>query len=174
MNGLKDKQILLITVTVLTVLTVIAVLLSNLLDWGSDTFKKFGLGGVLAEIISLFVLLVRNSIRPKQINIYLTIPENLQQAISDINWDHGNCFVVVGDKKEKIRLVKTGVGPGFQVFFSEELSGKISESDIIEFELKDEKSNKWRVGPFYLYERTRILEYLGPNLANNLTQLNYD
>jgi hypothetical protein len=167
---MKDQKLLLYTITVLTVLTVIAVLFSNLFEFGDLGFRKWGLAAVLAEIIGLFVLIVKTSFKQKQINIFFAVPDNLHYYANNLSWDNNCCFIILGERKEKIKLTKTDIGPSFKVHFSADILCQLMEFEIFEFELKELNGNKWRVGPFNLYDRTRNLECL----ETNLTNANYD
>lgn len=163
---MRNQKILLYTVAGLTILTTLSVLLSNLFGLGNPAFNKFGLASVLAEIIGLFVIIVRSSFKGKEITIFLAVPENHSGAII---WDSENCFLISGQQREKIRLTTPGIGPGFRVHFDQEVLSQ-NEHGIIEFELRELNGNHWRVGPFNLYDHTRNLE----NLENNLTNVDYD
>ncbi len=169
---MRNYNAIFYTVAGLTVLTVISVLVSNLFpDYiGNENFRTWGLGAVLAEIIGLFVLLTKNSISSKHINIFLTLPEEIQGTDLNIVWDSENCFIVSENLKEKIRMMRSGIGPGYKVYLNQKLMNKIVNIEIIEFQLQEENGREWRVSPFNLYDCTKKLE------INELSQLqlNYD
>ena len=167
-----NQKIILYTVSGLTILTVITVLAANIFpNLSNDIIRMWGLGAVLAEIIALFVFMVKTTLKQKNVNIFLTIPEELQMYSNNILWDNSNCFAISGEIKENIQLLKVDTGGlGYRVHFNKELTKKIHDMEIIEFDLKEQNGNKWRVGPFYMYDRTRNLEYLETEKLN----LNYD
>lgn len=163
---MKNQKILLYTIIILTVLTTVAVLISNLFETGDTNFREWGLAAVLAEIIGLFVIIVRSSFKGKEIAIFLAVPENHSRSI---NWDYENCFLISGQQRERIGLTIPGIGPGFRVHFDQDVLSK-NEHGIVEFELRELNGTRWRVGPFNLYDHTRNLE----NLDSNLSIVDYD
>lgn len=167
---MKSQKFLLFTVAGLTILTVLAVLFSNLFEMGDINFRKWGLAAVLAEIVGLFVLIVKMSFKSRQINVFLAMPDELKEYTNSINWDSNSCYIVLSGKKEKVKLTKSDVGPGFKVYFNQDLLGQIFESEILEFELMELNGNKWRVGPFNLNDFTRNLEFL----EKDISIVNYD
>ncbi len=171
---MKNRNVILYLVAGLTTLTVIAVLLANLfpgeIGEGNENFRTWGTGAVLAEIIGLFVYLTKTSFGLKHINIFLSLPDELQDYSSSLDWNQPECFIIVKDTKKNIKLLKSDIGPGYSVHLDENISKLILEQDIVEFELKDNSGRDWRVGPFNLYAKTRNLEIIS---TNNL-ELNYD
>src|SRR5258706_12000106 len=110
---MKNQKFLTLTVSILTILTVISVLASNLLNIGNSEFRKWGMGAVLAEIIGLFILIVKYSFRVRQLTIYLAIPDDfMKEYKKKITWDMNNCFVILDEKEKKIKLSEADISPG--------------------------------------------------------------
>ncbi|WP_321371982.1 hypothetical protein [uncultured Draconibacterium sp.] len=169
---MKKYNLILYTVSGLTIITVLSVLLSNLFpdSIGNENFRTWGLGAVLAEIIGLFVLLTKNSIVSRHIDIYLAIPEEFQGMTTNIDWSYESCFIISKDFKHEVQLVKSEIGPGFKVYLNNELMSKIAGAELIEFQLKERNGREWKVSPFNLYDCTKSLEIV--NLTKQ--ELNYD
>jgi hypothetical protein len=115
----------------------------------------------------------RNGEEPTKQKYSLLIgpPENLRDLdITLISWDGDGCFLLSGDLKEKISLIRSKVGPTFRVNLPQAILDKIKE-EVIALELKDRKGNRWEVRSFYLYEnlvplslvesRSKIIEDYG-------------
>ena len=92
--------------------------------------------------------------QPKETKYSLSIgpPENLRNLdITLIKWDDDACFLVCGDLKEKISLVRARVGPSCRVNIPPKVLEKVKEEPVA-LDLKDKKGNRWEVRSFYLYE----------------------
>ena len=103
---------LLYFVAILTTLTAIAVLACNVFPnyfTKTEQFAKWGLGGVLAEIIGLFVLLTKNSTKEKRIIVNLSFSEDYKATytVNKIIWNPDLCFAKAGAMKEKIQLIRS-------------------------------------------------------------------
>ena len=154
----------------LTIITVIAILVANIWEIGDPSFRTWGTGVVLAEILGLFVYLTKAATKFKQVNIFLTFPEELQELSANVDWDYNQCYIIAFDLKKNIKLLKSDIGPGYRVHLDQNLISDILEKDVVEFELSDKSGRKWRVGPFNLYEKNRNIEIIeGINL-----DLDYD
>jgi hypothetical protein len=93
---------LLIFLCAIIFLTVIAVLSANL-GFPNDSvttqsFARWGLAAVLAEIVGLFVFVAKGIFQPKigAYSLVISMPRDLESLdISQIAWDIQNCFLVL-------------------------------------------------------------------------------
>ena len=153
-----NKRHIFFLLSALTALTVVAVLVANVFEIGDPNFRKWGLAAVLGEIIGLFVMAVRTSFKHQPINVNLSLPEEWHGEFGKLQWDSANCFVLAGDIKEKISLAESDIGPAFTAQLSATFIGNLADHQLVHFELADSQGRSWRVGPFRLHERTRLLK----------------
>ena len=93
-------------------------------------------------------------------------PDNLRNLdITLISWDNNGCFLVSGELKERISLVRSRVGPTFRVSIPPKVLQKVKD-EVISLELKDNKGNRWEVRSFYLYENLMPL-----SLVESMTKI---
>lgn len=128
---MKNQKFIFFTVAILTILTVVAVLLSNLFpdNFGTEYFRRLGLSIVLAEIIGLFVLIVKKSLGSKQISITLSYPnEILDQILMSISEkNHGMMIDVLLNEgfQEKIKLLRSNEDNTYKVCIYQKLERKM-------------------------------------------------
>jgi hypothetical protein len=71
--------------------------------------------------------------------------------ITNIDWNNDECFLVSGNLKARITLVRAKIGPTFRVDIPTKILEKVKDKAIF-LDLKDLKGNRWEVKSFYLYE----------------------
>ena len=144
----------------LVCITVLAVLGANVGMFGDNkivaNFAQWGLGAVLAEIVGLFVLIVRSNVFSSAATPYTLVISGANKLenfdITQIRWDESQCFVKFGEEAEKVQPVLSTVGPALEVRLSPQIVTKIRTDEPIELSLADIKGLIWEVRPFFLYQ----------------------
>ena len=154
----KRRDLILIILVLLVLLTALAVLAANL-GWiksASPAFAQWGMAGVLAEIVALFVYVSKWTFKERKPAVILVAPKSPTQLqsldITRIDWVQKECFILSGQIKEPIRVVPDPVGTAFRVFLPDGLIEKLKDDDVVELELKDMKGNSWHVRPFLPFQ----------------------
>ncbi len=165
-----QQYFILIPLSLLVIITVLAVLGANLGYFGNEaiesTLAKWGPAGALAQIIGLYIFIgkaIFSKKRAVKYSILIAPPIKLQNLdILDIDWDNNECWAVVSNLQERIKLVPSMVGSTFRVHLPKKIISFISKNsdEPIELRLKDRKGNEWAVKPFFLYENLQNLTIL--------------
>jgi hypothetical protein len=161
---------LLIFLCVIIFLTVVAVLSANLgfpnESGTTQSFAKWGLAAVLAEIVGLFVFVAKGIFQPKigAYSLVISMPQDLEGLdISQIIWDIKNCFLALllpnSEEKLLIQPVLSDKGKSWEIKLPGALYDKVSETTPITLLLNDIKGNKWEKS-FYLFQRPLDLQPL--------------
>ncbi len=140
---------------VLIVEIVLGVILKSL-DGNDRTFVVHSmiiLIFTLVLIVTLLALFKPTILSGKKIvySLHIGPPENLNLDITQIDWNKDKCFLLCGDLRCKITLIRSRVGPTFRVIIPETILDKIRD-EVIALELEDKKENHWEVKNFYLFE----------------------
>lgn len=153
-------------------ITVIAVLGANLELFGKGEivaeFAKWGLTAVLAEIVGLFVLIVRSNVFASATAPYTLVISGADELegfdITRISWDENQCFVRFGERSVNIRPALSAFGPAFEIRLSPEIAAKFPTDEPIELSLVDVNGLAWEVRPFFLHQRQlKLAPLASPN-----------
>jgi hypothetical protein len=103
-------------------LTCVSVLSANMGIFGrelaSRSFAKWGLGAVIAQVVALFGVIVRASLKPRAFALVVSLPSKLEGIdIDRIVWNPDRCFVIYakGKKKANIRPVLSPAAATFEI-----------------------------------------------------------
>jgi hypothetical protein len=159
----KLQQNLVWLVGGLFALTVIAVLWANLVGSTDtrDAFARWGLLGVVGEVVALFVLITRGIVLPRTYSVTLGPPEDMPGFnFSRIAWDKDRCRALCAGLDMKVTPVRSAIGGSFEIVIPPEILAKTTETQPIELRLIDKKGYTWEVQSFHVFQRTVILEYM--------------
>lgn len=159
----KFQQNLVWLVGGLFAITVVAVLWANLFGSSDarDAFAKWGLVGVVGEVVALFVLITKGILGPRTYSVTLGPPERMEGFnFSRIGWDKDRCRALCAGLEVKVTPVRSAIGGSFEIVIPSEILAKTTETQPIELQLIDKKGYKWEVEPFHVFQRTVTLAYL--------------
>lgn len=150
----------------LLVLTALAVLGANLNFFGAATrdsaFAKWGITGVLAEIVALCWFLVKFLFKESRLALLVCLPSELAaQEIRLIEWDEDECFILGAKLREKVKLIPSPVGPSLRVHFPPRILDLLKDEEFLELQLRDMNGNRWEVKRFYPFENVHTLLPVG-------------
>ena len=135
----------------ITILTAVIVLLSNIGVFGetvrtSDFSSKWGVGVVLTEIVGTTIAVVKWSLLPFDVKVYLDFPHK-PSIPPDLDID--NCTCEIREAGEIMETCKIGLaiaeGGGWQC----SLPSAVKPNHIIKLNLIEKNGQKWEVGPFH-------------------------
>jgi hypothetical protein len=146
----------LVFTVVLTVLAVLAAALGFIQSEQAALLAKWGMVGVLGEIIALFVYVSKWTLRERKPSLILVaprIPPSLRHLdIARIDWSRDSCYIVFGSVRERIQLIPDPIGSAFRVQIPDGVMEKLKDDDVLELQLLDTKGNSWHVRPFLLFQ----------------------
>lgn len=167
---------------VLVVLIIEAVLTVFVLklDVGSD--RTFVIQAMIILIFALVLIVTfiamwrpaalsgkERQLKETKYSLLIGPPDNLRNLdITLINWDNSGCFLLCGELREGISLVRSRVGPMYRVNIPPAVLEKVKE-EAVSLELMDKKGNRWEVRSFYLYENLLPL-----SLVESMTKIIQD
>lgn len=164
-----SQLIILATLSGLVVLTVVAVLAANFGLLGPEAAQsplaRWGLAGVLGELVALYVLIGRLVFeKRREITVEIGPPRELPNLdISQIEWVKQDCFLETWEgTKVSIGLVPSQVGPSLRVELPTNVGNILATDKYVELMLKDKKGNTWQVKPFRTWETLRPLAICKP------------
>jgi hypothetical protein len=149
--------------SVVVLFTVAAVLAANLGFLPSSDvtahFAKWGLAGVLAEMIALFGLIIRAALKGQQFALAVSLPPKLREIdISEIVWNTQKCVVIYGKGKEAtITPVLSRETGTFYIPIPSKVLELSGATETIELKLTDTTNLVWNIKPFYLFYRSETL-----------------
>ena len=132
----------------ITLITAVAVLMSHLQVFGlkaTPQFLNWGLGSVLAEIIMLFVLITKTSLKKEQMVLYLKIPDKYSAIADNLEWDQQECYAISSGRKEVVELKRAMGSTAWEVVLPSKIFNQVSKKNSISFELKDINDIKWKI-----------------------------
>jgi len=150
------KKYLFIGFIAITFITALVVLLANIGLFGETIresgFAKWGIGGVLAGIISVVVALFKFEFLKEKSEKRMIVNVKFPTEDADLNVD--KCILKRRDKKGR---KKSSMNPNLTFsrqsgFWSFQLP-EVADTDSISLELVDNKEKIWKVRPFIPYSK---------------------